>query len=194
MLTHHIWYSLNLCVYLSCLQCGRNKRKTFWNDAEETVLPEYPIGTGSSSKSGEGPSFSCMQGEQVSHQMSTLLMPHLSTCEQSVRELPHSLSRPHPFQTLINTLTIINTNNNPQPIQASHAPVSMPTQQPKIFCQQQLQLHLVLTLSLCNYFTSVVISTYRGYVFDSFPLWCVLGCRFIWSFCKEHLFSLGIFM
>ena len=60
-------------------------------------------------------------------------------------------------------------------------------------CQQQLQLQLVLTLSLCNYFTSVVISTCRGYVFDSFILWCVLGCRFIWSFCKEHLFSLSIF-
>ena len=118
--------------------------------------------------------------------MSTLLMPHLSTCEQSVREL-------------LSSLNVSPSCAIPQPplIQSSHVPGSMPmmmtmivpvsvlTQLPKIFSQQQLQLHLVFMLSLCNYFTSVVISTCRGCVFDSFTLRCVPGCHFIRSFYKN---------
>ena len=164
MLTSHFVVSQFMCVHCACLQCGRSKRKSFWNDEEETVPQEYPIGT-------EAHSFSHTQGkQQVSHQMSTLLMPHLLTCEQSVRELPRSLSRPHPFQTPLYTCKVSPSCAIPQlPIRLSHVPVSVPTQQPKIFWQQLL-LCLVLTLSLCNYFISAVISTCCGYVFDSFTL------------------------
>ena len=183
MLTNYIWYSLNLCVYFLCLQCGRSKRKSFWNDGEETVLQEYPIGTGSSSKRGEAPSFSCTQGErQVSHQKSTLL-----TCEQSVREIPQSLSQPRPFQKTRYTSNVSSSCTIPQPplIQPSHVTGSMPTQQPKIFCHNSCSFTWYWRC-LCVINSHLFCNSTCWYVFDSFTLWCGLECHFVWSLCKEH--------
>ena len=127
--TSHLVLSQFMCaLYFLCLQCERSKRKSFWNDREETVLQEYPIGTGSNSKI-EAPSFSCTQGKrQVSHPTSTLLMPHLSTCEQSP-----SLCQTRPIQTPLYTSNISPSCAIPQPplIQPSHVSGSMSTQQPR---------------------------------------------------------------
>ena len=56
MLPSHCACSLNFCVQFSYLQRGRSKKKSVWNDREETVLQEYPIGTRSNRKRGEAPS------------------------------------------------------------------------------------------------------------------------------------------
>ena len=133
--TSHLVLSQFMCVHYACLQCGRSKRKSFWNDEEETVFQEYPVWL-------KLPPFSHTQDKrQVSHWMSTILMPHLLTGEQSLRELPRSLSQPRPFLTPLYT-------SNVSPSCAIHqynhlmiVPVSVPTQHPKIFWQQ-LQLHL----------------------------------------------------
>ena len=84
-----------------------------------------------------------------------------------------SLSQTRPFQTPLYTSNVSPSCAIPQPplIQPSRVPVSMPTQQPKMFCQQQLQLHLVLTLSLHNQFTFVAVP-HVGMCLIHSPLWC----------------------
>ena len=112
--------SIYVCIFCVCSVKGVRRKAS---KMTERRLFSWSITLGLDLTANEEklPPFSRTQGkQQISHQMSTLLMPH-----------------------------------------------------------QQLQLHLVLTLSLCNYFTSVMISTCRGYVFDSFIFWCVLGCHFI---------------
>ena len=70
---------LALCQFM-CVQCGRSKRKSFWNDGKKAVkvLQEYPIGIWSNTNEERFSLLSCIQDkQQVSYQMSTPDTPPL---------------------------------------------------------------------------------------------------------------------
>ena len=191
LLTLHFALSRFMCGQFSCLQIGRSKRKSFWNDREETVL-EYPIGTGSNSKKGEAPSFSRMwDKQQVSHQMSTLLMPHLSTCEQSV-QLPPSPSlvpsKHHFTQAMSLPLAQSPTTTNTTiPCTRFHANSAA-----QIFCHNSCSFtwywrcHCVINSHILQFHMSVCVWFIHSLVCPWMPFYL----KFLW----RTLFSLSIIM
>ena len=87
MLTSHSACSLNFCVQFSCLQCGRSKRKAS-EMTERRLFWSIPLGLDLTGKEEKLSPFSHTQTNNRFPTKWTILIPHLSTCEQSVLEPP----------------------------------------------------------------------------------------------------------
>ena len=140
MLTSHSACSLNFCVQISCLQCGRSKRKSS-ERTERRLFWSIPLGL---DLTGKEEKLSPLSHTQTNHRIPskwTILIPHLSTCEQSVLELPPILlaASPPPIPLASSPPPNSSTQSSISPSCAipptattkpSHVPVSMSTQQP----------------------------------------------------------------
>ena len=151
MLTSHSACSLNFCVQFSCLQCGRSKRKAS-EMTERRLFWSIPLGLDLTGKEEKLTPFSHTQTNNRFPTKWTILIPHLSTCEHSVLELPPIplAASPPPKSSLHNSASLPLVQSLQQP------PLNHPMYH--FLCQlnspgysvTQLQLHFMLTLSLCN--------------------------------------------
>ena len=191
----HVHHKLCLASRLSlsqcmCVQCGRSKRKSFWNDGKKAakVLQEYPFGTGSNANEERLSLLSRTQDkQQVTHQMSTPDTPPLDMWAAhlgapSLPVSPPSNPSLHKQTSLLVPPNVITTIPC-----TSFCWISSP---------RYSVLTTVVSFGIDTVRDCVVISFLLRcqHVFDSFTLWCVLGCHlyyflFLWRTLLAWAFS-----